>query len=109
MDNKEQLMEIIKNSRSGRERYHAEDIADHLLENGVVVQPCSLGQTVYRVAKCCGSYVVLAREVLSMTYRIDHFGNGVWEIFTTANDVLGSTVFLSREEAEAMCKWGNGI
>lgn len=109
MNKKEQLTEIIRNSRNGAERYHADVIADHLLENGVIIPPCSLGQTVYRIAKCCGTYVVLDREVLSMVYRIDCFGEGVWEIFTTANDVLGRSVFLSRDQAEAVCKECNGI
>jgi hypothetical protein len=74
--------------------------ADHLLANGVIVPPCKVGDTVYRVAKHRGVWEVLPREVVSITHRLDHLYRLVWEIFSTAEDRLGKTVFLTREEAE---------
>ena len=62
--------------------------------------PCKIGDTVYRVKKRRGIWCVLPREVVSITYRLDHLHNVVWEIFSTETDVLGKTVFLTEEEAE---------
>jgi hypothetical protein len=75
-------------------------LADHLLANGVIVPPCKVGDTVYRVAKHRGVWEVLPREVVSITHRLDHLYRLVWEIFSTQEDRLGKTVFLTREEAE---------
>lgn len=66
----------------------------------VIVPPCKVGDTVYRVAKRRGVLCVLPREVVSITHRLDHLYRLVWEIFSTEYDRLGKTVFLTREEAE---------
>lgn len=79
-------------------------IADYLIANNVVVLPCKVGDTVYRVAKHRGVWEVLPREVVSITYRLDHLYRVVFEIFSTEYDRLGKTVFLTREEAENALK-----
>ena len=63
--------------------------------------PCKIGQTVYRITKRYGHYEVLERTVLCLTYYRDYFGGISWSIFTTTEDKLGKTVFITREEAEA--------
>ena len=70
--------------------------ADFLLKNGVILPPCKIGDEVYRISKRYGCWVVLPRYVSALTYR----GGKWWDVFTTTNDMLGSTVFLTREEAE---------
>ena len=77
-----------------------EALADYLLAEGVIVPPCKVGDTVYRVARHKGVWQVLPREVVSITHRLDHLYRLVWEIFSTEYDRLGKTVFLTREEAE---------
>jgi hypothetical protein len=78
----------------------AEYVADYLLSEGVIVPPCKVGDTVYRVARHKGVWQVLPREVVSITHRLDHLYRLVWEIFSTEYDRLGKTVFLTKEEAE---------
>ena len=85
----------------------AEINADYLIANNVVVLPCKVGDTVYRVAKHRGVWEVLPREVVSITYRLDHLYRVVFEIFSTEYDRLGKTVFLTREEAENALKERN--
>jgi hypothetical protein len=62
--------------------------------------PCKVGDTVYRVKKRRGVWYILPREVVSLTYRLDHLHNVVWEIFSTETDVLGKSVFLTMTDAE---------
>ncbi len=81
----------------------AEQFADHLLANGVIVPPCKVGQIVYqiywdfRIDKC---------KVSALTQKSDES----WKIRVTSGinrsvfeitpDKLGKTVFLTKEEAE---------
>lgn len=65
------------------------------------VLPCRIGDIVYRVGKRRGAWCVLPREVLSITYRLNCKHEVYWELFTTTVDVLGYSVFLTEEEADA--------
>lgn len=78
----------------------ARDIADHLIENGVILLPCKIGDEVYRISKRYGKWVVLPRNVVCVTYSINYRNEIIWQLFTTTIDVLDVTVFLTREEAE---------
>lgn len=73
-------------------------------EGRIIVPPCKVGDTVYRLKKRRGIWEILSREVVSITHRLDHLHRLVWEIFTTAQDRLGKTVFLTKEEAEKALK-----
>lgn len=96
--------------------YCAEAIAEALYNAGyrkqselTVELPCKVGDTVYRIAKHRGVWQVLPREVVSLTYQLDHLYRVVWGIFSTQHDMLGKTVFLTREEAEkALAKMKGG-
>ena len=90
------------------------EIADHLIENGVIVQPCKVGQTVYvpwqwrgqegiastiveciqivRDAELCGFFIDMKSD--------DTAFNDVYGFWRTFADI-GKTVFLDRAEAEA--------
>ena len=91
---------------------YAEQIADHLLANGVIVLPCKVGDTVYvindwevektSVASMDIRFKKNWRDILLLANVADHgikfkdeYGNK-WKSF-----VFGKTVFLTREEAEA--------
>lgn len=74
--------------------------AQYLLANGAIVMPCKTGDEVYRISKRHGKWVILPREVCCITYSITYKNEIIWQLFTTTIDVLGVTVFLTREEAE---------
>lgn len=74
--------------------------ADYLLANGVIVLPCKVGQTVYKVCKRkydvdgYGMQWVEDWGILNLPFRVDMI------------DQIGKTVFLTKEEAEAKLKGG---
>lgn len=74
--------------------------AQYLLANGAIVMPCKTGDEVYRISKRYGKWVILPREVGCITYSITYQNEIIWQLFTTTLDVLGVTVFLTREDAE---------
>lgn len=94
---RERLIELIESARYWCITGTSEEIADHLLANGVIVLPCKLRDTVYciRYDKARKPFIK-PLEVLSITL----FHTGGFALFTTRQDMLGQTVFLTREEAE---------
>ena len=83
------------------------NIADYLLENGVIVPPCKVGQKVYRISTRSGTRIKYIQETNISRIAIDN--EGVW-LFCTCNPiakcVFGKTVFLNKEEAEQALKGG---
>ena len=79
-----------------------DDVADHLLDNGVIVPLVTVGQTVYRVGdpiKKIYEWDVVCIEVYGYeTEYVDDSDNRF-----TADDI-GKTVFLTREAVEAALK-----
>ena len=80
-----------------------EEIADYLLENGVIVPSCKIGQAIFRIDdKSVFDWwdvehiEIYAEEIV----YIDDSGNQ----FT--DEDIGKTVFLTREEAVAKLKEG---
>ena len=108
---RQRLVELIKDSlikHIGKSCLLAENIADHLLDNGVIVPGCKLGQKTYSnhgmeldevrgfmFEECCGEGC--------LDYVLD-WNYGDYSSFT--DDDIGKTVFLTREEAEAKLKGG---
>ncbi len=77
-------------------------IADHLIENGVIVPPCSLNQVLWRITwngrvEQCKVSSLTQKADGSLKIRISPKGSGVYEITV---DEIGKTVFLTKEEAE---------
>lgn len=77
-----------------------EIVAECLMKIGVILPPCKIGDEVYRISKRYGCWEVLPRYVDSLTFGRDYTGELVWILETTTDDILGNTVFLTREEAE---------
>lgn len=71
-----------------------EFVAKYLLKNGVILPPCNIGDEVYRIVKRCGEWQIISYKGKTITYH----GREWWDI---DDGVLGGTVFLTREEAEA--------
>lgn len=90
--------------------YH---IADHLLANGVIVPPCKVGSKVYKITRnqvkeCEVTFVgVSADERCSHFNFVENYVDGTfYKSYSMCFDVIGKTVFLSREDAEAKLKGG---
>ena len=80
---------------------HSEYIADYLIENGVVVLPCKVGDVVYRIYTRAWIGEDVVREVVvseNGVFYIDDKGR------MTSCNKFGKTVFLNREDAEAKLK-----
>lgn len=74
-----------------------------LAEKGGLIPPCKRGDVVYCIRRNPRTgYFVKALTVCTVTV----WGAGRFSIFTTKEDILGKTVFLTREEAEAALKGG---
>lgn len=85
--------EFFRETPYGTAQERIEKTVEHLLANGVILPPCKVGDEVYRIVKCCGEWQIISCKVKTITYH----GGEWWDI----NDgMLGSTVFLTREEAE---------
>ncbi len=102
------LDETFDNQYAAYRAISAKQTATDLLANGVIALPCKVGDTVYRISKRYGEWRVLPRVVCNMTYSLDHFYRPSWRIFTTTDDKLGETVFITREEAECAVAMKNG-
>lgn len=126
---RDRLIELLMNTpklpitmggrANGKTYQTASNIADHLLANGVVVPPVSVGDTVYvitsdsptRIEKTRVSQIkIKVKENSRISYRIsapcvyDDWGEAHW---TFCEFDFGKTVFLTREEAEAKLKEGD--
>ena len=104
---RERLNELLKGSSQYITEQDSliEKIADYLLENGVIVPSCKIGQAIFRIDdKSVFDWwdvehiEIYAEEIV----YIDDSGNQ----FT--DEDIGKTVFLTREEAEQALKGGEG-
>lgn len=80
---------------------HSEFIADHLLENGVVVLLCKIGDTVYQT----DGIRIYELEVFDVSI---HRNKPYYETESIDfdDDAIGTSIFLTREEAERALKGG---
>lgn len=83
----------------------AEVVADYLLDNGVLVPPCKVGDTVYQIIpKCSPAFGMCPYNGGYGTARCDKgpCKAHIKEISFSLSDIenIGKTVFLTREEAE---------
>ena len=76
-------------------------LADYLLEHGVIVPPCKVGDSVYRPSDCLGvvQFVIISFNI----YESEMFFTDDSENIIYLPDI-GKTVFLTREEAERALK-----
>lgn len=93
---RDRLIELI-NQRIENKTWTVSDVADYLLENGVIVPPCKVGSKIY-ILVTKRSKVNLPPFTFIKVSRLT---------FLNLERVLqdfGKTVFLTREEAEAKLK-----
>lgn len=92
------------------EEYTEDDVAnlaDRLLDNGVIVPPVKVGQTVWSIAE--GFNHVLEGKIYEYTVRGDgmayiRFTRHGYFTGSAMDDAIGKTVFLTREAAEEALK-----
>ena len=106
MSDRERLIDLIreakkhtKNANSDLERNMI--FAEYLLEHGVIVPPCKVGDRVYRPSDCLGvvQFVIISFNI----YESEMFFTDDSENIIYLSDI-GKTVFLTREEAERALK-----
>ena len=83
---------------------YSEQIADHLLENGVIVPPCKVGDEVYEIVH--GE--ILETEAVGFLICQDGAILLITKHFFPLSREIGCGVYLTREEAEAALKGGAG-
>ena len=111
MSDRERLIDLmIEAKRTEPETGSFTDyLADYLLEHGVIVPPCKVGDRLYEVTgrKTVSVYKVKAIrvELFSLFIEWDIVEGFVWQSLSGINaDEIGKTVFLTREEAERALK-----
>jgi hypothetical protein len=82
---------------------HAGALADYLIENGVIVPPCKVGDTVYY--RSYGGNRLYEGEVTSFIYNTETGRFGIH--YDGGYGTYGKHVFLTREEAEQAMKGEN--
>lgn len=111
MSDRERLIDLmIEAKRTEPETGSFTDyLADYLLEHGVIVLPCKVGDRLYEVTgrKTVSVYKVRAIrvELFGLFIEWDIVEGFVWQSLSGINaDEIGKTVFLAREEAERALK-----
>jgi hypothetical protein len=97
---KERITKLIKEAQ---ERFiYAEEQARYLIDNEVIVPPCKVDDSIFRVGNTkIWEWLIKHTEIYAdEIVFIDDSGN----VFT--EDDIGKTVFLTREEAERALKGG---
>lgn len=114
MSERERLIELIGKAKYfGHETFadrfvksYLERLADQLLENGVIVLPCKMGDVVYTLNKTDG---VVAKKVVEISWKQDWSGTDLgWGLILSGKrsnnrynvSRIGKTVFLTKAEAE---------
>ena len=110
-------MPCVKGGRETGKRFQTfQNIADHLIANGVIVPPCKVGDTVYipwvydgtrAIAFFDVTFVIFDRQKPYIKTNFDTDDNGFWELFNGGTfyfDDFGKTVFLTKDQAEQKLK-----
>ena len=103
---RKRLVKLIQDSVDGCAENWARVIADYLLENGVIVPPCKVDDTIYKIFRdrVVGPYEIRLLEVDSGVLDESgmHFvdNRDCWVFF----EEFGKTVFLSEAEAKYALK-----
>ncbi len=109
MTSREKLVELIEKEyfewftvQEPSEKSFGEVVADRLLENGVIVPPCKVGDTIY----CDGKYFASHCAGEIMEFPVSFIETNVVSAFRGEIDVqfdfddFSKTVFLTKKEAE---------
>lgn len=94
--------ELLRSYPYTTDEYRTACIADHLIENGVILPPCNVGDTVYWILPYFNEWYVsedTVTEVGSKGFWVSEFPYADGMNDFTSWDEFGKTVFLTREDA----------
>ena len=93
------VLKFPSGSRAQGKTYQtAQNVADHLLANGVIVPPVSVGQTVWFVRN--EKIIETKVEKIVLKSKGLYLKLGCNAMYETSCNSIGKTVFLTKEEAE---------
>lgn len=101
---RERFIELIQKSVNGCARNWAETIANYLLENGVIVLPVKVGDTVYQTDGI-RIYESEIKEIIICNHIIFYETSGI----AFDKSAIGTSIFLTKEEAEQALKGGEVV
>ena len=107
---RERLIELIDRYTEGClenicQPYGTDGLADYLLENGVVMLPVKVGDTVFRISTRFYTKIKYIEKTKISRIALDNDETWLFcECNPTSKTVFGKTVFLTREEAEQALK-----
>lgn len=98
---RETLIQLLRKAGCSFEYRSAEEIADDLLEMGVTVLPCNVGDKIYYINGYTGKIDEETVKFLTITKNgakpiLTHHNIKFWDFYE-----LGKTAFLTKDEAEA--------
>lgn len=117
MTEREKLIELLNVAVGDCDltNYEVMLVADYLLSNGVIVPPCKVRDKVYvirqnKVKQCDVVFIGLsADERCSHFNFVEYYADGTfYKSYSMVFDVIGKTVFLTKEEAEKALKEKQG-
>lgn len=116
MTEREKLIELVRESNILAHcgchyndiDYYTKQLADHLLENGVVVLPCKVGDTVYyaqygevleaTVIEVELNYFTTPQEWITIEYNSPYTSTQKYK--SRIDLMFGKTIFLTKKEAQ---------
>lgn len=117
---RDRLIELIKQKQEAGWRFAGggcitdvfnSELADYLIEQGVIVPPCKVGDTVYKICSVFDESTLKSKKVIKTTV-IDFVSSASFIIESRGLIMderdFGKTVFLTREEAEQALRGGEG-
>lgn len=118
-DMRDRLIELLRNSGASFERALPEEIADHLIANGVILPPCKVGDKIYWAGKGGTGVEEFVVTSINAVVLKDIDGISIDLQFAKLNghrefnyqfpaEWFGECVFLTKEEAEKALKERGG-
>ena len=124
MTDRERLIRLMQEASQNKSDYAGNiglgQIADYLLEHGVIVPPCKVGDTYYTIQKYCNTDPFDTKKEPVMPwdcenyccrndcsfkeYRVDEHRFDTVGFILNAKEKIGKSIFFTREEAERALK-----
>lgn len=99
---RDKLKELIQQGAKGHTLMPTESIVDYLLENGVIVPPSKIGDTVYYIGGIHGKLIKPAR-VDEIYFNGCAFGLGLVSENNVYFDMPADKVYFTKKAAEEAC------
>lgn len=96
---RERLIELLDMDFGYVDEMKAEDLADYLLANGVVVLPYKIGTSAYFISQY--NFAVRACEIVGMHFDGEHFTVHVKTTDNCIFELLSDDIYFTKKEAEA--------